>query len=235
MNRITALEMRLATTQLLVIVMSVMVYTRGQVMSELLPRGTDSTSPVATRLLTILNKYDARINETTPQLIKSNGYPVESHQVTTEDGYILELHRIPCSGKEGAAAEGANRYKLRPVAFLHHCLLCSSSDFIMNTPDKALGYVLADAGYDVWMTNARGNTYSRKHLTLSPQHKHFWQFSWTEMAKYDVPAAIDYILNVTYNKDLYYVGFSMGTTIFWAMLNEHPHYASKVRTQHIIC
>lgn len=30
-----------------------------------------------------------------PNLIKNNGYPVETHQIHTEDGYILEVHRIP--------------------------------------------------------------------------------------------------------------------------------------------
>ena len=29
-----------------------------------------------------------------PELVKSFGYPIEEHQVTTEDGYILALHRI---------------------------------------------------------------------------------------------------------------------------------------------
>ena len=29
------------------------------------------------------------------QLITSKGYPAESHWVTTPDGYILGLHRIP--------------------------------------------------------------------------------------------------------------------------------------------
>lgn len=48
------------------------------------------------------------------------------------------------------------------------------------------------------------------------------------MAKYDVPAAIDYVLRVTESEDLYYVGFSMGTTVFWAMLSERPQYAKKV-------
>lgn len=27
--------------------------------------------------------------------MKYQGYPVETHRVTTEDGYILEMHRIP--------------------------------------------------------------------------------------------------------------------------------------------
>ena len=31
--------------------------------------------------------------ETTADLITTEGYPVEIHEVTTEDGYILTVHR----------------------------------------------------------------------------------------------------------------------------------------------
>ena len=30
-----------------------------------------------------------------PEIIRNRNYPVEIHSVTTSDGYILELHRIP--------------------------------------------------------------------------------------------------------------------------------------------
>lgn len=30
-----------------------------------------------------------------PEIIRRHGFPVEIHYVTSEDGYILELHRIP--------------------------------------------------------------------------------------------------------------------------------------------
>jgi lysosomal acid lipase/cholesteryl ester hydrolase len=38
--------------------------------------------------------------------------------------------------------------------------------------------------------NYRGNTYSRNHTFLTPKDKIFWEFTWDEMAKYDIPAEI---------------------------------------------
>jgi len=37
-------------------------------------------------------------------------------------------------------------------------------------------YVMADIGYDVWMGNSRGNTYSKRHINLTATRKEFWNF-----------------------------------------------------------
>ncbi|KAJ9595450.1 hypothetical protein L9F63_013361, partial [Diploptera punctata] len=159
---------------------------------------------------------------TEENMIHEYGYPAEIHSVNTTDGYILELHRIPYSSKSPATES-------RPVAFLQHGLLCSSADWVILGPQKALGYLLADAGYDVWMGNARGNTYSKNHTTLSTSYSKFWDFSWHEMGVYDLPAVLDYILSKTGQKDLYYVGHSMGTTMFFVLASSMPQYNSKIR------
>ena len=161
---------------------------------------------------------------TTPQLISFWGYPVETHRVTTRDGYILTLHRIP-HGK--TKNEGVN--PSRPVFYLQHPLLGSSADWVLNLPSQSLAFMLADQGFDVWMGNVRGNTYSRTHISLSPNQKEFWDFSLEEHAKYDFPAMINYILIETGQNQLNYVGFSQGTLIAFAELSENIELQSKIR------
>ena len=62
--------------------------------------------------------------------------------------------------------------------------------------------MLANAGYDVWLGNNRGNYYSREHTSLhhdgdDEERKEYWDFSFHEMAEYDIPATLDYILTKT--------------------------------------
>ncbi|XP_063593362.1 lipase lipl-1-like [Penaeus indicus] len=130
------------------------------------------------------------VNMTTPELIEAFGYPVETHHLTTEDGYILEMHRIP-HGISGPSES-------RPVAFLEHCLLCSSADYIMNVPEKALENHL--------LTHAIKDTSNTSFSTSK-----------------------NYPFILTGAEAVYYAGWSMGTTVFWAMMSEKPEYNQKVK------
>ncbi|CAL1280059.1 unnamed protein product [Larinioides sclopetarius] len=82
------------------------------------------------------------------------------------------------------------------------------------------------------MGNTRGNTYSRKHVKYTPDMDKFWENStFSEMGYYDVPAMIDYVLSVTGQKQLSYVGHSQGTAVCLMMLSERPEYNRKFISQ----
>ncbi|CAG9784621.1 unnamed protein product [Diatraea saccharalis] len=162
---------------------------------------------------------DARLD--TFSIIKKYGYPSEIHRAFADDKYILEMHRIPHSVNN--IHQGP-----RPVVFLMHGLLSSSAEWVMMGPNKGLAYILSEAGYDVWMGNARGNTYSRNHVILGPSSSAFWKFSWHEIGYYDLPAMIDYILKETGVPKIHYIGFSQGTTAFWVMTSTRPEYNDKI-------
>lgn len=68
-------------------------------------------------------------------LIIQNGYPAETHTVTTADGYILTMHRIPYSPTSNSTETP------RPVVFLQHGLLSSSVDWVIMGPGKGLGKI----------------------------------------------------------------------------------------------
>ncbi|XP_010331600.1 gastric triacylglycerol lipase isoform X2 [Saimiri boliviensis] len=87
-----------------------------------------------------------------------------------------------------------------------------------------------DAGYDVWLGNSRGNTWARKNLYYSPDSVEFWAFSFDEMAKYDLPATIDFIVKKTGQKQLHYVGHSQGTTIGFIAFSTNPKLAERIKT-----
>lgn len=71
------------------------------------------------------------------EIIETRGYPLEIHQVVTQDGYVLELKRIPGSRKCAQAA-GASK---KPV-FLQHGMMGGDHVYVINTNENALGISL---------------------------------------------------------------------------------------------
>lgn len=78
------------------------------------------------------------------------------------------------------------------------------------------------------MANARGTEPSRRHLTLKPDQKEFWQYSWHEIGVYDLPTFIDHILSETKFKKLHFFGYSQGSTAFFVMTSMLPEYNDKI-------
>ncbi|XP_068622175.1 lipase 1-like [Battus philenor] len=163
---------------------------------------------------------DSLLNFT--ELVSKYGYRVQEHTVTTEDGYILKIFRL----------HGKNcRQPLRqPPVLLMHGLLMTSDLWLDSGPNAGLAYLIADACYDLWVGNIRGNYYGKSHKKLNPEtDSDFWEFTLTEVGHFDMPAMIDYILIHTKNEFINYIGYSQGGSIYFIMCSERPNYCDKTR------
>ena len=120
-----------------------------------------------------------------------DGYDWEVHEVTTEDGYILNMFRLTKNelGEPIASPKG-------PLLLQHGLTVNAANWFNGKTVQLAssIPIVLARAGYDVWLGNTRGSNFSLGHTTLDPYvGRGYWDFSYAELGKYDLHAMIDYI------------------------------------------
>ncbi|XP_045463037.1 lipase 1-like [Harmonia axyridis] len=155
------------------------------------------------------------------ELVQKYGYPIESHEITTEDEYMITIYRI----RHGKDDKTTNT---KPILLMHG-LFSQCEHYITNGMNNgSLAYLLADNGYDVWLGNSRGNQHGRKHKYLSPEEKEFWDFSWHEIGMYDIPAMVDHILSETGKKKLHYVGHSQGGTALYIMTSMKPEYQEKL-------
>ncbi|XP_071710112.1 triacylglycerol lipase 2-like isoform X2 [Rutidosis leptorrhynchoides] len=142
------------------------------------------------------------------------GYKCQEIDVMTEDGYILSVQRIP----EGRDDHGGYRRNRQPV-LLQHGVLVDGMTWLLNSPEQSLALILADNGYDVWIANTRGTSFSRRHISIDPSKPEFWNWTWDEIAARDLPAVIAFIFNQT-NQKIHYVGHSLGTLIALASFSE---------------
>lgn len=173
---------------------------------------------------------DPELNMTPVEMIKRWDYPAEEYTVTTTDGYLLSLQRIPGPRfSADSAVDSDENDDPKPVLFLMHGLLGSATNWISNLPNESFAFVAADAGFDVWLGNARGTTYSKRHTQFSPKDRNFWKFSWDEIAKYDVPAMVDYALWKSKNEQLYYAGHSQGSMVMFAKASEDQLFGKKIK------
>lgn len=175
------------------------------------------------------------------EFVAKMNYTAEAISVVTKDNYMLRVHRLPQDKPTDK------------VVFIMHGMLSSSLDWVLIGRDKSIGgyrcgelikaripllsplypvkaLLLHDMGYDVFLGNARGNYYSRKHLNMSTSSKDFWEFSWHEIGYYDMPSVVDMILQETNVKKLDFIGHSQGVTSFLVLNVLRPKYQKYFRT-----
>eukprot|EP00164_Ancoracysta_twista_P002013 GFYU01002653.1.p1 GENE.GFYU01002653.1~~GFYU01002653.1.p1 ORF type:complete len:731 (+),score=174.53 GFYU01002653.1:123-2315(+) len=124
----------------------------------------------------------ADTRSTAKKFCEAAGYPFESHEATTKDGYILELSRLP-------------RRESAKVVYMQHGLLDNSVAWVAGGSLGSPAFRAYEAGYDVWFGSFRGNG-SRDHIISNISDVDYWDYSVNEHAFYDVPAFIETIRKV---------------------------------------
>ena len=152
------------------------------------------------------------------QMINQAGYYFEEHKIRTEDGYILTAWRIPCLLNE----TNMDLYKKRKPVILQHGLIDSSYTWLLLDKEHSLPFLLVDNKFDVWLTNTRGNAVSFEHenpkeFDSAKIDSKYWNFSFHEMAVYDLPANVDYIKEKTGFEKVDYICHSQGGLIYFIM------------------
>ena len=115
-----------------------------------------------------------------------------------------------------------------PVFFQQGFLEIGGTWFF-NPNAKSIGSYLAQHCYDVWVGNNRGTIRSYKHVNMTDYDPEYWKFSFHEMAVYDLPANIDFVLNHTNQSKVIYIGHSQGTTQFFIQNTLHSNFAQKIK------
>ena len=96
--------------------------------------------------LVLLSTYADDHDKPFYQIAEDYGFPVEEHFVTTSDGYILRLWRIP-----SGPGEKYNEDR-KPILWQHGSF--DSSDALFNHgPDLSPVFYLVNQGYDLWVSN----------------------------------------------------------------------------------
>ena len=133
---------------------------------------------------------------------KAGDYTWRSHEVVTNDGYILTMFEI---------TGDANGDKIRGQGAKGQLLLqhgyASNSQTWFNTPDPtrpAFPQQLFDEGFSVWFGNNRGATYSQGHTSyvtyntvggvpvgFGPDYERYWDFDLDDIAEKDIPAMVE--------------------------------------------
>ena len=136
----------------------------------------------------------------------------QTHDVWTPDGYGLRLKRLlPIHNPR------------RGVVFLVPGLGDSSGTFVISGPTDSLAGVLWSSGFEIWLLDGRGKAPFGHRRGVHPDSAEYWDWSFDEKIKYDIPTAVEYSLNISQAKSLSgLVGHSQGALLILLTLAQYP-------------
>ncbi|KAK4171482.1 Alpha/Beta hydrolase protein [Triangularia setosa] len=157
------------------------------------------------------------------------GLDIEPFEVQTEDGFLIDLWHV-YNPKEHTSLPPSQRAHRGPETFtsprkplsaspdspkkfpvlLIHGLLQSSGAYCVND-DDSLAFVLAKAGYDVWLGNNRCG-FEPKHTLLRYPDPRMWAWNIRQMGVFDLPALISRVCYETGFEKIGLICHSQGTT-----------------------
>lgn len=108
-----------------------------------------------------LLSYVTSFNDRFERITNQNGFSSETHNFTTLDGYKSYIFRI-----KGLKEKSVRK---KPAVIFVNGLFADSNFWLVNKPHLCPPLVLAAQGFDVWLTNTRGNNFALEHTYLSPK------------------------------------------------------------------
>jgi lysosomal acid lipase/cholesteryl ester hydrolase len=112
-------------------------------------------------IISVIHSKNTLIESNTPDyesIIKSYGYDFEEHTVTTEDGYINTIWKIPSKSKSYFLQNNNKK-----AIVLQHGLLDDGWTWFALR-ENSLPFKLSDDGYDVYISHVRGTLFSTGHV-----------------------------------------------------------------------
>ena len=143
---------------------------------------------------------------------------LEEIQVVTEDRYVNTIWAL--TSKDEFNRNGKS-------IIVQHGLLDSAFTWLI-LENKSIAKLLCDEGYKVYLPNMRGNQFSKSHLDYDTSlNSDYWDFSFDEMAQYDLPSVVNLIKKRDGVEKIDYMGYSQGTLLFFLAYMNNPDFMEK--------
>ena len=157
-------------------------------------------------------------NEDYKSYITNLNLNLEEVEIITEDRYINTIWILSSKNRLNRNGESL---------VLQHGLLDGAFTWLILGQDS-LAKKLCEEGYIVYLPYVRGTQFSRSHLDYdSSLNSEYWEFSFDEIAQYDLPAVINYIKERDKVEKVTYIGHSQGTLIYFLSYMNNPEFLEK--------